>query len=209
MCSSNECLIYYLFLVLIIFYLIIYFLLKYRKYLQEQYLKITADQVWESAMKQIACLNLSKANLLFAVWQDVSTTTMSLIVKDANNEIVGQVFTPTGTRKKTIKIGEQFFLIEFPFTWNRTAILHAPNGAGIIAKYVKTNWLGHHKFDLIRHGELISESSSANLRATFNYKLNGNLIGTCQNISTAYEKGRLLILPSNLPIEIRIFILAV
>jgi hypothetical protein len=209
MCSDDSCLIYYFFLILIFFAFLIYFLLKYRGSLQKEYLEVTADQVWDSVGKKVASLNLSKSNMLFGVWQDATATTMSLIVKDSKNQLVGQVFKPMGSRKQTIKIGDQIFLIEFPLTWNRTAILYAPNGAGIIAKYIKTSWFVRHEYDLTGYGVITSNWPGLNLKAVSNYKLHDKLIGTCQNISSTREKGRLIIFPLDIPLEIRLFILSV
>lgn len=209
MCSGDDCLIYYFFLILIGFAVLIYFLLKYRASLQKEFLEITADQAWEDVANQAENLNLSKSNVLFGIWQDASATTMSLIVKDSKNQVVGKVFKPMGSREQTIIIGDQVFLIEFPLTWNRTAILHSPNGAGIIAKYARTNWFARYEYDLSGHGVVTSDWPGFNLKAVYNYKFNEKLVGKRQNISSAFEKGRILIFPSELPLEIRIFLLSV
>jgi hypothetical protein len=134
---------------------------------------------------------------------------MSLIVKDSTNKQIGQIFNSMGSRKKTFKLEDQEYLIEFPLTWKRTAILHAPNGTGVIAKYVNSGWFSRHEFELKGYGVLKSDSDGLNFKAAFNYKLNDKLIGTRQNISSTLEKGRLLILPSDLPMAMKLFILSV
>lgn len=209
MCSSDNCLLTYFFLILIGFAFLIYFLLKKRESLQKEYLEFTADQAWDSVKKNLAPENLSKSNLLFGVWQDASATTMSLIVKDSKNHLIGQIFKPMGTRKQKIKIKDQIYLVEFPLTWNRTAILYSPNGTEILAKYRKTSWLNRHEYEVTGYGVLNSQRPVHNFKACFNYKLNDKIIGTCQNISSTYQKGRLMVFPLDIPLEVRLFILSV
>ena len=108
MCCGNNCLIYYLFLILIFFAFLIFILLNYRESSQKEYLEITADQAWESVEKKVENLNLSKSNMLFGVWKDTSATTMSLIVKDSKNPLVGQVFKPMGSRKQSRSVINYF-----------------------------------------------------------------------------------------------------
>lgn len=208
MCSGNDCLIYYFSSTLIVFFFLIYFLLKYRGFSQKKYLEINHDQAWENVVKRTDSLNLKKSNMIFGIWKDASLAIMSLVVKDSKDQTIGQVFKAIGSREQTIKIGEQIFLIEFPLTWNRTAVLHAPDGAGIIASYRKTGWFSQHEFELKDYGILKSDWPGLNLKAIFNYKLQGKLVGTCQNLSSTREKGKLIIFSTDLPLEVRLFILS-
>lgn len=207
MCSGNDCLIYYLVLVLIFFFLLIYFLLKYRAFLQKRYLETKHDQVWEKVKKRGDGLNFLKEDMIFGIWQDASMAKMSLVVKDSKNQIVGEVFKEMRGRKQ-IKIGDQIFLIEFPLTWNRTAILYSADGARIIARYRKLSWFTQHEFDVEGYGILKSDWPGFNLNGIFNYKLQDRLVGTCQNLSSTREKGRLLVFSADLPLEIQLFILS-
>lgn len=209
MCSSDYCLLFYLFLILIGFAVLIYFLLKKRDSLLREYLEFNADQAWDSVKKNLVPINLSKSHLLFGVWQDASATALNLIVKDSKNQIVGEIFKPMGSREQKITINGQIFLIEFPLTWNRTAILYAPNGSKVLARYRKTSWLNRHEFEVSNFGVLKSQWPGHNFKAHYNYKLNDKLVGTCQNISATRQMGRLLVFPSDLPLEVRLFILAV
>ncbi|MBC7537673.1 MAG: hypothetical protein H7281_02535 [Bacteriovorax sp.] len=208
MCNGNDCLIYLFFSVITCFAVLIYFLLKYRESFQKNNLEITVDQAWASVAERATRLNFLKSNMLFGVWQDASLTKMNLLVKDSKGQIVGQILSLMGSRVKEIKIEDKTFLIKFPLTWNRTALLHAPD-AGIIAKYEKTSWLGRHEFDVAGYGVLTSIWPGLNSRAVFNYKLRNKIIGTCQQISSTREKGSLVLLPSDLPLEVRLFILTI
>ncbi|MBC7428850.1 MAG: hypothetical protein H7336_09585 [Bacteriovorax sp.] len=208
MCNGNDCLIYFFFLVLTGFVVLIYFLLKYRESFQKDNLEITVDQAWASLAQRATHLNFFKSNILFGVWQDASLTKTNLLVKDSNDKIVGQVLSQMGSRVKEIKIEERTFLIKFPMTWNRTAVLIAPN-SGIIAKYEKTNWFGRHEFDVAKYGVLRSMWPGFNSKGIFNYKLHDKIIGTYQQISSTREKGRIVLLPLDLPLEVRLFILSI
>ena len=147
--------------------------------------------------------------MLFAISQDATATTVCLVVKDSKNQIVGQVFSQMATRQRTIKMDNDTFTIDFPLTWNRTATLRKSNGGGIIANYTQTSWFGRHQFEVTGYGKLKSERPSLNAKIVFNYRIGEKLIGTAQEISSTREKGKLVVLPLDIPLEVRIFILAV
>ncbi len=113
------------------------------------------------------------------------------------------------TRQRTIKVEYKTFTIDFPLTWNRTAILRTSLGEEIIAKYTQTSWFGRHEFDVTGHGTLKPERPTLCFKNVFNYRIGETLIGTAQAISSTREKGKLVVLPLSLPLEVRMFILAV
>lgn len=208
--SHNESSLGFLLLaVLIGFAVLVYILLKHRKSWLKENLLITADQIWETISERAEKLNFKKSEMLFGISQDATATTAGLLVKDSKNQIVGQVFSPMATRWRTIKVDNETFTVDFPLTWNRTAILRTSNGEGVIARYTKTSWLGRHEFEVAGHGKLKSERPSLNFKIVFNYRIGEKLIGTAQEISSTRKIGRLVILPLGLPLEVRIFVLAV
>ena len=207
--SNESSLGFFLLAVLIGFAVLIYILLNYRKSWLKENLLITAEQIWETISERAEKLNFKKSELLFAISQDATATTVCLVVKDSKNQIVGQVFSQMATRQRTIKMDNDTFTIDFPLTWNRTAILRKSNGGGIIAKYTQTSWFGRHQFEVTGHGKLKSERPSLNAKIVFNYRIGEKLIGTAQEISSTREKGRLVVLPLDIPLEVRIFVLAV
>ena len=207
--SNESSLGFFLLAVLIGFAVLIYILLNYRKSWLKENLLITAEQIWETISERAEKLNFKKSELLFGILQDATATIVCLVVKDSKNQIVGQVFSQMATRQRTIKMDNDTFTIDFPLTWNRTAILRKSNGGGIIAKYTQTNWFGRHQFEVTGHGKLKSERPSLNAKIVFNYRIGEKLIGTAQEISSTREKGRLVVLPLDSPLEVRIFVLAV
>jgi hypothetical protein len=170
---------------------------------------MTAEQVWASVAEQAAKLKLIKSDMLFGIPQDASATTVCVAVKDANDKVVGRVHWPMAIRQKTVEIGDEIFLIEFPLSWNRTAILRGLNSAGIVAKYTRTSWLGRHEYDIAGYGVINSERASLSLRIPFNFRMGERLIGMRQKISSAREKGDIVLLPSDIPLQVRIFVLTV
>ena len=76
---------FFLLAVLIGFAVLIYILLKHRKSWLKENLLITADQIWETISERAEKLNLKKSELLFAISQDATATTVCLVVKDAKN----------------------------------------------------------------------------------------------------------------------------
>ena len=207
--SNESSLGFFLLAVLIGFAVLIYILLNYRKSWLKENLLITAEQIWETISERAEKLNFKKSELLFAISQDATATTVCLVVKDSKNQIVGQVFSQMATRQRTIKMDNDTFTVDFPLTWNRTATLRKSNGGGIIANYKQTSWFGRHQFEVTGYGKLKSERPSLNAKIVFNYRIGEKLIGTAQEISSTREKGKLVVLPLDIPLAIRIFVLAV
>lgn len=208
MCSDQACLGYTLLAIIAGFAGLIFFLLKYRKRFLEANLQITAEQVWSEVVNRGYKANFSKSDLLFGVWQDRSSTETSLVVKNHKNEVVGRVDFPLGIRKFKISVGQEIFDVEFPLTWRRTAHLRAANSKLILASYFKINIFGKHQFKIPNYGTIMAKRPNLSQRLIFEYGLNNILIGASQEISPRQQIGRIIILPSNMPLQLKIFILA-
>lgn len=136
--------------------------------------------------------------------QDSSATTAYLLVKDANEVVVGRVFHPLALRQLTISIDDKEFLIKFPLTWKRTAILYSSNSEEIIARYN-----GQQEYEINGYGIIKSKRQFLSMNRIVNYQLDKKIIGTSQEISSTFSRGRIALLPLDLPLEIRIFMLSV
>lgn len=199
---------YFLIAILLGFAALIYFLLKYRKQLQNKDLKMTADEVWKKVSETSFLFNLSKSELIFWNPKDATASTLSLIVKDGFDQMIGEVFISMGSRKRTITMGHYKFFIKFQLTWNRSAILSSEDGHQL-AQYRQTSWSGRHEIEVNNFGTLKSERAQLGPRVTFNYHLNDQWIGMTQEISSLRKSGRLALLPHEIPLEVRIFILTI
>ena len=209
MCPKKICLGFLLIAVFVFFAGFIYWLLKYRKNFFEKNLLLTADQVWEVVSDRALKLNLLKSDLLFGIRQDQSSTTSVLLVKNYQEEVVGRVEYLLASRKIKIFAGEAAFEVDFPLTWNRTANLRPVNETTVLASYLKLSMFGKHQYAIPQFGKLVSERPGLSPQIIFNYRSEQKLLGTVQEISSRKTIGRLLILPANIPLHIRIFILAV
>jgi hypothetical protein len=187
---------------------LILYLLKVRQSTQQTDLELSSAKAWETISNHASKFHMAERNLLFGIYQDATPTKLALIAKDSNNQIVGTVLTPTLGRNRTIAIGSQTYTIRFPLTWNHTAILESSRG-DILARYRKTGLLGEHEFEVPGYGVLKSGKPSFNFKARYDYNLNGKIIGSRQSLSSIKSKGRLIVLPSDLPLSVRVFILTV
>jgi hypothetical protein len=197
-------------LAIIIFFTgFIFLLLKYRKKFFQRNLLIQADTVWSHVADRATRLNLPKSDLIFGIWQDESATITKFIVKNYKNEVLGNAEIQMASRVIKISIGSETFEVSFPLTWNREAKLRAENSDAILASYLKMNIFDKHQFGIPGYGSLISERSIFSPRMVTDYRLDGLLIGTREEISSFQHVGRLAVIPSDLPLAIRIFILIV
>ena len=113
--SDNEVVLGIFFLVIVIgFVILIFFLVKNRSSLLENNLKITSNEIWSNISEQTVKLNFLKSNLLFGIWQDVSATSLCMIVKDINDQIVGRIICPIASRKRLLcKLCQQLKTVLF------------------------------------------------------------------------------------------------
>ncbi len=209
MCYGPTCLAYLLCAVLFGFLFVIYFSLRYRKIFLEKNLNLTADQVWEGVAKRADQKNLKRSDLIFSIRQDGSASEIVLVIKNDQNELVGRIVCPVGSREYRMWVGKDTYRINFLLSGLRSAHLNPEANDFVLASYKTLNVFGKHQFDIPGYGILTSERSSFNWRVNFNYRVSKKLIGTNQGISPTREIGRVLVLPSEIPLHLRIFMLAI
>ena len=188
---------------------LIFFTLRYRKVFLAANLELNADQIWRDASVEAEKAGLKKSDLLYGIWQDLSPTLSALVVKDVNNKVVGRVEFTMGSRAISFQVGDQAFQIHFLPTWSTSASLNAVENINLtLATYSVLNIVGRHQFDIREYGKLVSERKSGWIRNTVHYRNGDRLIGMTQEISPRMKIGKLAIFPSEMPIHIRCFILA-
>lgn len=210
MCSSESCLGYLLLMVILGFSVLIFFLIKYRKYLQDKDLQISAEQIWKMRPDIILNRNISKADMIFGVWQDKTASVTELVVKNSNDEVVGVVEHHMGSREYRILMGEQIFRVELPVNWGRSIAHLVSNDGKIQATYERKSFsMREHKYSILNFGELKSKRSLLSLRQSIEYFQNEKFMAmTCQ-ISSFRKIGRVGFFSLDYPLQIRIFILAI
>ena len=136
--------------------------------------------------------------MFFGIWQDQSPTQISLIVKDSEDHVVGQVLYGFVNRERTIKVGDHTYKVEFPLTWNRTALLHSPDNCKILARYFQNDLFSRREFDLGEIGKLKEERKIFSLRKTAIYTIGDKVVGVRQNFSLWREDGLVIFLPKEI-----------
>jgi hypothetical protein len=197
-------------LTFVAFTLLIVVSLKLRQRLQQKALMLTASQIWQGVSKKASEMNLPHSQLIFTIFQDSSPTEITLVAKDANDEVIGTIKKPMLGRKRYLTIAEENFIIEFPATWNRSAILYSARDYNqIIARYKQSGWMGRHTYEIAGLGRMRSIRSKFNLKGSWEYIMDSKKIGIKQSISSTFAIGNMALLPQELPLAVRLFILSV
>ncbi|MBC7743204.1 MAG: hypothetical protein H7061_13475 [Bdellovibrionaceae bacterium] len=207
MCFDSSCLGYLLIIVIAAYAILIFFGLKYRKKVLEKNLLLTADQIWRKALSRTNLAKLKKSNLLFSIQQDGSLSTTVLVIKDHNDAVIGQVECATGHREYKIWVGKDLYRINFLLSGWRSAQLISDINANELASYKMVNIYGQHEFNIPGYGKLVSKRVSPFWPKIFNYHDEKTILGLKQRISATRVIGNLVVLPSDIPLAIRIFIL--
>lgn len=203
---------YFLLFILIVavgFAGLIYFLMNYRRKFQSANLQMSPDDIWKFVAERAAKLGLPRDNLIYGVYVDVDSTTMSLIVKDGKGHIVGRAEKTLGEQQARIFAGDELYLIEYQLLkWNRTIELRSSEEDGVLAEVTELTFpIGKLLYKLAKGSSLVSERNYWNWQYQDNFRSEGRVIGTVQSIPPNVA-GRIGILPPDLPLSIRIFILA-
>lgn len=170
---------------------------------------MTSEDLWSAVKNRAVAYALPRSNLIYGIIQDQSLSEASLLIRNNNNEDIGTAYYPTGKRKRRMVIDNKHYTIEFPLRMNTTALLREEGSQEIIASYLKKSWSAKHEFEIPGLGKLVSRQPFLNPRACFEYLENGKVVGIVENISSTMKIGRMAILPDNIPMHIRSFILSV
>ena len=210
MCTDASCLGYLLLLVIFGFAALIYFGLKGRDKFLAGNLQISPDQIWNQVSQKAQRLGLSKADLLYGIYQDRTSSIQQLVVKNSNGDVVGSIDRTTGVRGLELSIGNEKYLVESPLTWRKSAILKTDKGE-TIAKFERQpmsfKQLKRYTFDLQGVGLMEARSPMFQLRYPYDFELNGRIIGLTEAISTTRQIGSIAVFPGNLSLAHRFFIL--
>ena len=209
MLNNVTILLYLLIITLAGFALLIVVSLKLRKRLQQKALNLTASEIYHQVNTQAHFLNLDPDHLIYAVYQDSSSTEITLLVRDQLDNAIGSIRKPTLGRKRFLNTGNKDFIIEFPPTWRRTAILSSAFDGRVLARYKQSSWGGSHEYEIDGYGNLKSYRSNFDFKGTWLYLKDSQKVGMKQSISSMRETGNLILLPTEIPLPVRLFILAV
>ena len=190
------------------FAILIYSLLRLRKRGMERNLLLQAQEIWSPLRDS----RWNFANLLFGVLQDFSATEIGLIVRDSRDQDVGKISFRTGARKGwiTIQTNTETFEADVLPTLSQSIVLHAAGNASDIICTFRRLRGAILSFDVKGIGVLESKITNRfQMTPWFEYRLNGQPIGGSQRIGRWIDRGCLVVFPSEIPLLIRLFILAV
>jgi hypothetical protein len=208
MTSFDRIFLLFLVGVAIAVFFLIRFLLKANKSFEDENLQLKSDDIWKIIASRASQLGLSRADLLFGIYQNPNSTTTSLVVKNSDGEIVGRAEKTLGEREARIFIDETLYKVEYPLSfWKRKIELHAQES--ILSICTEMNFpIGQLRYDFPNRTSWFSKRMSyLNFLYQDNFCEQGQVIAMVQSIDSR-TVGRIGVFPSILPLAVRIFILA-
>ena len=191
----------------VLFTLVIVFGLRTRKKMFAKSLELKAADLWP----QIQDARFELSGLLYGVWQDFSSTRLGMIVKDCRDQEVGKIIYRVARREWIlIECSEGNFAANSNATMRLSISLRAASteAGGSLCEFTRLAG-GGYRFDAKSLGILESRSPRGlYLAPVFQYTLNGTPAGAGRPIGRWFARGRMLVLPNQLPLAIRLFVLA-
>lgn len=191
-------------IVILVFALIIILSLRYRKKLQKQW-------AFETCAETVAlCFpkdNLDSKAFLYGTYQDFSTTTIGMVVKNEKDIEVGRVLFNSGSI--VFEIGSDKFAVFNESSWNYHSKLRrlsdTPNLSSIIAECygVSFSFAADYFFPEIGNVR-IQEHFSGHAEIM----KEGTIVGHRISLGRSYDKGRAISLSINIPLILQMFLLA-
>ena len=193
--------------VVALFAVTIYFSLRFRKRNFAKGLELKAADVWPQFQND----GFELSGLLYGVWQDFSSTEFGMIVKDCNDQQAARIVYHTGRRLGwiTIETSAGNFVADVLPTLRQSVALRSQNdGSQSLCDFSRLT-RGTYRFDAKSFGILESEiPRGLRLAPVFRYMLNGVPVGTSCHIGGWRNLGRMVVLSHDLPLSIRLFVLA-
>ena len=194
--------------IVVLFAFVIYFGLRLRNASFAKNRDIRAQDIWPS----LQGTNWDFANLLYGVWQDFSATEFGLIVKNSRDEEAGVIVFHTGVRQRwlTFEAGGSAFEADVLATFRQSVALHSAGDSSQVLCVFNNARSGIFRFDAKGVGVLESKvPRGLRMAPLYEYTLDGQPVGICQHIGRWMDRGSYQILPANIPLAIRMFILAI
>jgi hypothetical protein len=149
------------------------------------------------------------ADFLYGVWQDSSMTQVSLLVKDSHEHEVGMIALRDAASRFSIDAaGEPFFALRIRDGRERWELWPSTPGLKPLCS-VERIASGVHHFKLPNGATMNARFARWQQLKSCEYEMDGRTIGECRQLSGSFNKGAVIVLPRNLPLAIRLFVLAV
>jgi hypothetical protein len=189
-----------------LFAAVIYFGLRFRKRSMAQNLELHAFEVW----KPFEASGWNFEDLLFSVAQDFSSTQFGYIVKNCRDQQIARIIFHAAALRGWIwvQMDGANFEADALLRMRQEVVFHpAENESQILCRFTRTG--GNQRFEAPEVGVLESQRPNRlTLAPRFEFTLNGQAAGVAQHIGGAVDRGRALVLPGNIPLPVRLFVLA-
>lgn len=123
-------------------------------------------------------------------------------------QLIAKTVHPLIKRQKILNIGTENYLITHLLTWKEEVIFQKEGSDEILAKWSGNGWFGKHIIDIPNIGTLASSRAYLDFKMRYKYSLNGKIVGLKESTINSYPKGRVAILPEEIPHPVRVFILS-
>ena len=207
MSYSPAHLIEFLLAIVLLFALVIAIGLRFRARILAQNRQLNAQNVWAS----LPSPRWQFADLLFGVAQDFSPTESGLVVRDSQDRKVAEVIFHTGMRSPwlTLKLNDGAFEADVLPAMRQTIALHVSENPSHTACIFKRQTGGTYDFEIPGLDTIQSRPlRRLQLKPLYEFVQNDQVIGISQRLGGSIDRGNLLVLPSDISLPVRVFVLA-
>lgn len=185
----------------------ILFLLKYRSKKQSEILNLPLAEIAQTYLALPCAQGRTSDELLVGFRKDETLTRYSLFIRSMTEEITKIDFA-TINRSFSFQIQNRKYHAERKATWNSQVKLYDESGHEI-SSFETRGLLGlKHRF-LSKQTQLESKVFISNLSAGFQYRAALKDVGFCVPLFGRKDWGQVLVMDHQIPMEVRVFILAV
>lgn len=185
---------------------VIYFGLRFRKQSMTKNLQLHAVDVW----KPFETKGWNFEDLLFGVAQDFSSAQFGYIVRNCRDEQTATIIFHAGKLRGWIcvEMNGANFEADALLQMRQEVVFHPAGEESQVLCRLRRNG-GNQRFEAPEVGVLESQrSKGVTLAPCFEFTLNGLPAGVAQHIGGPVNRGRALVLPGNIPLPVRLFVLA-
>ena len=169
---------------------------------------LKAVDVWP----QIRDAGFDFCGLLYGIWKDYSATQRGMIVKDCRDQIVGRIGYRVGSREGRISIetsdGMKLEADVLPTVRESLRLHSTEDTSRSLCDFTRLAG-GVYRFEDKSFGFLESiPPRGPHVVPVFLYTMNGKPAGVSCHLGEMLDRGRIVVLPEQLPLAVRLFVLA-
>ena len=182
--------------------------LRFRRRSFQSALQLRAQDIWMSVQDSRWNFN----DLLYGILQDFSSTQLGVIVRDCRDQEVGRISFHAGIRQAwvTFETGGETFQADSLPTLRQATVLHRSGEASPALCTFRRLAMGTFQVEVEGFGTIASQPPlGPRLAPRYEFVVDGRTVGASQHIGGWHNRGIWLVLPSSIPLPVRIFMLAI